>query len=268
MPTADEKGTWIALKRGFFINYYRLTSLPASWKDWCLRTLAYSLVLAPPVIFLWQKRHDLSMLYVVVSVAGVMLNGYLKLKPEFANRFFYITTGTNIEIAAVIRSAYNEMKTGGDRKELQQRLLVVIAAYVRSLRHDVKGTKIYANLLILSKSDSERVIVLGRSHPLVAGDERAEHKLDQMAVRQCFVLGTSKEVGDIWVEFPKTDRTKRYRSILGIPLKSVMSATPQVLGVLSIDSSEPYHFAKWEKQLINVLRPLLTLLELTLERSR
>lgn len=254
----------MAIKRWFHINYYRLATLPLAWKGWLLRLIGYALLITPTGLLIWARWKQLSIAYVVVSVAGVLVTAYQKLRPDF--EALAITTKTNIEVAAIMRRTYRGF-SGADRKLFQQRLLIAIADQVRILRNDSSGTKIYANLLIQNKRHHESVIVVARSHPQ-AGEDHAEHKLDEMAVRRCFLVGESVEVGDIWVEFPKTDRTKRYRSILGIPLKSVEFDSPEVIGVLSIDSSAPYHFAKWETQLINLLMPLTTILELTLERPR
>lgn len=260
----DHKSVGIALRRWFHINVHRLTTFPLAWKSWLLRLFGYALLLSPTAMFLWARWKELSVGYVVVSLLGVIVAAYQKLRPDFES--LRIATKTNIETAAIMRRTYRAF-TGTERKEFQRRLLVAIAEQVRALRNDFSGTKIYANLLVLDKNDQKNVIVVARSHP-EGGQDRAEHRLDGLAVNRCFLLGETVEVGDIWVEFPKTDRTKRYRSILGIPLKSVESESPEVIGVLSIDSSAPYHFAKWETQVVNLLLPLTTILELTLERPR
>ena len=252
------------LQRVFFTNYYKLTSSPASVGDWTLKLAAYGLAIGGPAIFIWAKRAEWSIAFILMSVAGVLLTAYIKLKPDFSNPVFRVATRTNIEIAAIMRVTYRDFD-GSERKLLQKRLLQAIADYVRSLRHDVHGTKIYANLLVRDRRDPAQVVVLARSHDY-AGEDRARHPLDEMAVRTCFMEGKTVEIGDVRVDFPKTG-DKRYRSILGIPLKSVQGE-PRVIGVLSIDSSSPYHFSKWEKQLTNVLLPLTTILELTLERPR
>lgn len=264
-PRRNNRSVWVPWQRLFFTNYYKITSAPATVGDWLMKLMAYGLAIAPPTMFIWAKRADWSIAFVIMSIAGVLLTAYIKLKPDFGNPVFRVATRTNIEIAAIMRKTYRNFD-GEDRKLLQKRLLQAIADYVRSLRHDTHGTKIYANLLIRDKRDPSQVLVLARSHDY-AGEERAKHPLDEMAVRTCFLEGKTVEVGDVRVDFPKTGE-KRYRSILGIPLKSVQYDQPEVIGVLSIDSSLPYHFAKWEKQLVNVLLPLTTILELTLEKPR
>jgi hypothetical protein len=263
-PKTDHKDVAVAIKRWLHINLHRLTSYPLAWRSWLLRLFGYALLISPPAIFIWARWKELSVAYVVVSLGGVIISAYQKLRPDFES--LRIATKTNIEIAAIMRRTYRDF-SGSERKEFQRRLLVAIAEQIRVLRNDFAGTRIYANLLIRDSRDASLVTVVARSHD-EGGEVRAEHKLDDLAVNRCFILGETVEVGDIWIEFPKTDRTKRYRSILGIPLKSVETDSPTVIGVLSIDSSSPYHFAKWETQLTNLLLPLTTILELTVERPR
>jgi hypothetical protein len=263
-PGSDHKSVSVAIKRWFHINIHRLTTFPLAWRSWLLRLAGYALLISPTAMFIWARWKELSVAYIVISLVGVLVAAYQKLRPDYES--LRITTKTNIEIAAMMRRTFRDF-TGAERKEFQRRLLVAIAEQVRALRNDFSGTRIYANLLIRDKRDARHVVVVARSHP-EGGEDRAEHRLEDLAVKRCFLLGETVEVGDIWVEFPKTDRTKRYRSILGIPLKSVESDSPEIIGVLSIDSSAPYHFAKWETQLTNLLLPLTTILELTLERPR
>ncbi|HEV7573443.1 MAG TPA: hypothetical protein VGQ21_18245 [Thermoanaerobaculia bacterium] len=260
----DNKGIPFAVRRWFWITYHRLANVPLTWRGTLIRVVVFALLISPPALLIWARSKQLSWTYIVVSLVGVVVAAYQKLRPDFDS--LAITTMTNIEVAAIMRRTYRPF-TGVERKEFQQRLLIAIANQVRSLRNDSKGTRIYANLLVRDRKDPNKIVVVARSH-VHAGEDRAEYRLDEMAVRSCFLLGDSVEVGDIWAEFPKADRTKRYRSILGIPLKSVEYDSPEVIGVLSIDSSEQHNFAKWETQLINTLLPLTTILELTMERPR
>lgn len=74
-------------------------------------------------------------------------------------------------------------------------------------------------------------------------------------------------VGRLIHEYPETNRSKPYQSILAIPL---VATDERVIGALSIDSTRPYFFQSFtpgqtEDALENGLQPYLQLILLALE---
>jgi|JI10StandDraft_1071094.scaffolds.fasta_scaffold28831_4 hypothetical protein len=135
--------------------------------------------------------------------------------------------------------------------------LALISLYVRDHRGDLKDSKkIFANLLV---RDGDEVVVVRRSgsdrpFPLRYGRESCG--LAWEALRS----GAAQVTGDVFVDFPNTPKTKKYRSVLVLPVK----LQGAVLGAVSIDSELPYHFDSDFHNLQAHLAPYVQLLALAL----
>jgi hypothetical protein len=110
----DHKGIITALKRWLHINLHRLTGYPLAWKSWLLRVVGYALLISPSAIFIWSRWKELSVAYIAISLGGVLVAAYQKLRPDFES--LKIATKTNIEVAAVMRKTYRGFD-GAERKE-------------------------------------------------------------------------------------------------------------------------------------------------------
>jgi hypothetical protein len=170
-------------------------------------------------------------------------------------------TKRNIGFGNVIKRL--TLSEGADPHEIQRDCLYLIANYVRSWRRDEYAKKIFANLLVEDPSDDSRLVVIARDHELFSNRRVGKKYLKtERAVAECFETQTLCVVGDAAVEYPDSHREAEYRSILGIPLRDIDSG--RVLGVLSIDSSEPFHFSIDAKELETNLQPYIAAIESTL----
>jgi hypothetical protein len=142
----------------------------------------------------------------------------------------------------------------------QQEALALIANYVRDHRADRAGTLIYVNLLV---EDGDDLVVVARDQP--HRDRSARYPKSLMLATHALVTQQAATVGDVYVDFPDTPTGKPYRSIMVVPV--VLEAERRAVGVVSIDSSQPYHFETDFKGLVTALMPYACLLAWTLKKG-
>jgi hypothetical protein len=148
--------------------------------------------------------------------------------------------------------------TADEVSGFQERTLRLIAQYVRDHRADLKGQSIFANLLIEHGDD---VVVLSRDKPHRVPMVR--HPKAQMAATSVFQDGEMVVIGDLETELPNGPK-KRYRSFMVLPI--YLGA--KIVGALSIDSTERYHFDFEAEELWVCLLPYVNLLAWTLAENR
>lgn len=137
----------------------------------------------------------------------------------------------------------------------QQEALCLIAAYVRDHRRDVSAKVIFANLLV---GDGDEMVVIARDRTHRIGGAR--YPKAQMIAARAFDTGRPQIVGELYAEWPETVGEKPYRSILAIPV----FLGDHAVGVVSIDSSIPWHFHA-DPNLVDYLTPYVGLLAWTLD---
>lgn len=94
----------------------------------------------------------------------------------------------------------------------QQEALHLIATYVRDHRRDVRAKQIFANLLI---GDGDDMVVVARDRPHRTGSARYPKK--RMLAARALETGRTQLVGELYAEWPDTEGSKSYRSILSDP---------------------------------------------------
>jgi len=151
-----------------------------------------------------------------------------------------------------------------DVRMFQQDALSLIANYVRDHRADVKGTVVFANLLIPAADDPESLVVITRDREHLDRQTPSKVAIADTVVGEAFTAGREVICGDIYKEFPDTVPGKPYRSVLAIPVKR----RGRILGVVSIDSSRRYHFDGDAENLTSYVNPYIALLAWTLDRGR
>ncbi len=68
----------------------------------------------------------------------------------------------------------------------------------------------------------------------------------------------------------RPDQRPPYRSILSVPLQGTNASTnskTQILGVITVDSAKPCHFAGREREIVDVLMPHIELIKPFLQAS-
>jgi hypothetical protein len=137
----------------------------------------------------------------------------------------------------------------------QQEVLQLIASYVRGYRADMHGREVFTNLVVI---DGEEMVVLARNqdHRQV-GARYPKHDMVAWAAMQ---RGEAAVLGDLAREFPAIAVTKRYRSIMALPIMGEHG----VLGAVSIDSGRPHDFDAECDKLERYLAPYVCLLGWTI----
>ncbi len=122
---------------------------------------------------------------------------------------------------------------------LLEEILKVITDHIRTFRYDREEDKIFCSLLL--EYDADQLKVIARNESGARG--YPTYKKTDM---QAWTTMTHKKVigsGDIFIDFPSTPANKPYKSVLTIPI----FYDNDCIAVLSIDSSEPYHFTGVEE---------------------
>jgi hypothetical protein len=137
----------------------------------------------------------------------------------------------------------------------QQEVLHLIASYVRDHRRDVGAKQIFANLLV---GEGDEMVVIARDQAHRSGTAR--YPKVRMIAARALESGKPQLVGELYEEWPETDGSKPYHSILAIPV----FLENKTVGVVSIDSSIPWHFHA-DPHLVDYLLPYVGLLAWTLD---
>jgi hypothetical protein len=138
----------------------------------------------------------------------------------------------------------------------QQDTLRLIASFVRDHRSDLRGKRIFVNLLV---AEGEELVVVARSDPKRPVPQR--YKADECLVAWTAITeGVTQFTGDIYADCPGTPRGKPYNSVLVIPIK----LDKRVLGAVSVDSAAKYHFDRYVDELQTEMAPYVQLLAVTL----
>jgi hypothetical protein len=141
-------------------------------------------------------------------------------------------------------------------EEFHKDTLLLIASYVRDHRSDLKGKKIFVNLLVV---DKEELVVVARSDSRRSFPKR--YRADECLVAWTAITeGTTQFSGDIYADCPNTPKGKPYNSVLVIPIK----LDKRVVGGVSVDSAAKYHFDRYVDELQTELAPYVQLLAVTL----
>lgn len=152
----------------------------------------------------------------------------------------------------------HELMTGPEIVQFQRDTLELIAAYVRDHRLDWSSKPtIFANLLV---EDGADLVVVARDSE--HRSTPARYPKDKMLAWTALTTGEAAVTGDVCRDFPETSRDRSYRSILAVPVHR----DGQVVGVVSIDSSQPFHFDLSAAELDTHLKPYVALLAWTLQK--
>jgi transcriptional regulator with GAF, ATPase, and Fis domain len=141
-------------------------------------------------------------------------------------------------------------------REYQREVLWLIASYVRGYRFDKKGRIIFANLLV---PDGDHLVVVARDRE--HRKPTARYPRDGMIVDEVFQTGDATITGDLYIDYPATDRGKKYHSILVLPVRY----NDRVLAAVSIDSSRKHDFDVGFRDLVECLQPYVALLGWTVD---
>jgi len=140
----------------------------------------------------------------------------------------------------------------------REEVLQIIAQYVRDHRGDFAGRSIFANLLVV---DGEDIVVLARDREHRQPAVRCRRS--EMVATEVFLTGEIQVIGDLVTQIPNAPK-KPYSSFMVMPIRLGKA----IVGALSIDSAERYHFDFQADELAVSLLPYISLLAWTLTPAR
>lgn len=174
-----------------------------------------------------------------------------------------------LRMAKIIRraTAVDRRRDMRSREQLnhdfQVECLWLIANYVRSCRGDLVGQTIFANLIVIDPDDPAflKVIARDREGETYARPVPSRSPRIGRFVNICFEPGGKTcEVDDLEA-LCELEHPMEYKSIVGLP---ITEPDGNVIGVVSIDSSNSYDFVGYADILAVGLQPYLELLRPTL----
>lgn len=247
---------WSRFRRACRICYYRIGHWARQGPIW-ERTLHTVIYLALPIAaaakigWSWKTIGAICSLILLRGVKAFRDNSPKHMQP-LAKGYLERKLMLFRLVRDVPRSAsMNEHEV----RRFQQEALHLIASYVRDHRRDIGAKQIFANLLV---GDGDFMVVVARDQVHRVGGARYPKSV--MVASQALDTGHTQLVGELYEEWPQTVAGKPYRSILAIPV----TTDTKVVGVVSIDSSQPFHFHA-DPNLVNYLMPYVGLLAWTLD---
>ncbi|MEJ7596788.1 MAG: GAF domain-containing protein [Kofleriaceae bacterium] len=143
-----------------------------------------------------------------------------------------------------------------ERNDYRDKVLALIVSYMRDHSADPKKRTIFVNLVehvggnvvsVIARSDANR--------PLPTFYQAEQCSL----VWEAMKTGVAQVTGDVYTDAPLTPAGKRYHSVMALPVK-FGGKTGEVVGVVSIDSEQKFHFDRHFDRLKEELSPYVQLL--------
>jgi hypothetical protein len=151
-----------------------------------------------------------------------------------------------------------------DKQQIRGIGLDLIVSYVRGHRSDLENIKIFASLMV---EEGENLVVMHRDSDSNENLDAGPYLKKNMLAWRAMQESTPRVSGNIQKDFPGTPSGKRYKSVLCLPVLTDDKADPTktvAVGVVSVVSSEPYHFDTHENDLDTRLMPYMRLIALAL----
>lgn len=214
------------------------------------------LLVASATKLAWSFLAILSVLTVLVAKLRFVIRD---MRPKYMQLVDRGYNERKLQLERLLETAqrwYDSPPTIDQIDQYRRDALTLVAGYVRDHRARFGSREILANLLV---RDGDRIVVVGRSDGL--RPVPMSYNRDQCAlVAQAIDSGEARLTGDLYADFPDTIPGKKYNSIVVLPVwfRGV------VVGAVSIDSQEMYHFHLDYDDLQVHLSPYVQLLAVTL----
>lgn len=249
------------LRKWFYICWHRVSA--STFSGGKIVTVAIrAIVIFWPLGIAYRNGWDKAWLWLILYLLSVLFIRKRDLSPanmQFQQQGY---AQRKAHLAAAILLLGDKIQKAGlsadEKKEIRKHALDAIVSYVRVYLSDLKETKIFANLLIEDGAD----IVVVQRDSACKRDTIVKYPKADLLAWQAFQTATTVGCGDIKHVFPTTQHGKPYNSVLVIPL--LEAAGRRVIGAVSIDSSEFFHFNTYENGLETSLLPYTQLLITTL----
>lgn len=249
-------------KKWFYVLWHQFSLSPFGFGTIFNFVINTGIVLFP-VLIAYRNGWPYALHFFLIYLLMLALKRKRDFSPENSTLRREGSAERKIYVAAAVMLLDTRMRTGtplnsADKDHIRGHALDAIVSFVRSHRSDIDQVKIFANLLV-EKGDN--LVILRRDS--ACGRELGEYPKAGLLAARALDRGTICGSGLIRHEFPATPGDKPYQSVLVIPILP-LARNERPLGVVSIDSSEPFHFNTHENTLETALMPYTRLLALTL----
>lgn len=270
MPARPDRSLWseafFDLRKWFYIGWHRVSVSTFSLTK-VITLIIRAIVIFWPLGIAWRNGWEHSWLWLVLYLLCVFYIRRRDLSP--ANIQFqregYVQRKGNLAAAILILDGKARSGAGlteDEKQRVRKHALDAIVSYVRVCLSDPNETKIFANLL---QEDGADLVILQRDSACRRDGVGSHYPKHEMLAWQAIESGTTVGYGDIRHAYPSTPHGKPYNSVLVIPLTQANAAgRTRVVGAVSIDSSEMFHFNTYENTLETSLLPYTQLLTATL----
>jgi hypothetical protein len=199
-----------------------------------------------------------------MSIIGIRgRKAILELDPKHVKRFRKTYDQRKLVLEQLLHDQQQWRQHPPSESELHRfriECLKLIALYVRDHRYDIKGEKVFVNLLVRRTEDT--VDVISRADPGRPTPKR--YRSDECAlVWKVITTGAAQVTGHVYEDFPGTGPGKAYLSIIALPIR----LGNRVLGAVSIDSGEKFHFDRYFEDLQTGLAPYVQLIALAVPQD-
>jgi len=246
-----------------FIRLYHLIRHELGTYRGSLRFFLFQTILLAIPIYVTVVKWDLGWIWVVSYVALVFLARKETYNPKHMQIARDGYSARKAALAAAIFQIGVDVRPAiSDKDRLRSHALDMIVSYVRGFRSDDSHTKIFSCLLTLNPDTHKIQVKLRDNISSKKRESYTEYDCSGMLAERCFLLKEIQVTGNVKREFPVTPSGKEYNSILCIPIFSRNSAA-DVVAVVSIDSTEYYHFdTRWHELYTNLF-PYIALIAIS-----
>lgn len=251
------KEIWSQLVRLYYLVRHELGTYKGSLRFFLLQTVLLIIPIYITVVK-WESGWIWGLLYLIVVLVA-RKEAYNPKHMQIA-RDGYSNRKANLA-AAIFQIGSDFSSTITDKDRLRASALDMIVSYVRGFRSDETHTRIFTCLL--TRDSSTQKIQVNLRDTVSAGKRRTNSVYDcsGMLAERCFLLKEVQITGNVKKDFPDTPSGKEYNSILCIPIYN--KEGDAVVAVVSVDSTEYYHFdTRWHELYTNLL-PYIALISIT-----
>lgn len=246
------------IARLYYLVRHELGFYKGTLRFFLFKTIA---VVIPVVVTLLTWKYGVVWL-VVYLIALLMCR-----REEYSPKHMQVSKDGYAGRKALLASAIFELGNcvnfaSVDKERLRAHALDMIVSYVRGFRSDVDKTKIFSCLLIRNEKIRKISVLMRDTDSSRKRRINISYDCDGMLAEKCFILKDVQVTGDVKKDYPNTQTGKEYNSILCVPIYR-RDPNQGVAAVVSIDSTERYHFDTRSCELYTNIMPYIALISVT-----
>jgi hypothetical protein len=227
----------------------------------------YFLVYVGPIIFLIpgaQSMYSIWYAFAVGALTFIVIHTLLGGKLKTGNAEWWATHDrqrtSHLYLAIDLLAGHidHESLGGVEKHRFLHEILEVIKFEVEKARVDADRFYLNVSLLVPDETDSRYLKVIARAD--------TSRPIGIQYEKQTLTIGTAMDTKALAYEPNFKKEGKDYRCILAVPIVDTSAGIATAVGVISIDSGKPYHFAGIHEKIATQILPYVNLLKLVLRK--